>query len=56
MAITAKWYGKAMLHMAQGEVIWKASGGSTIKVLLATSSYTPNQDTHEYLNDSFNSL
>lgn len=56
MAITAKWYGKAMLHMAQGEVIWKASGGSTIKVLLATSSYTPNQDTHEYLSDITNEL
>jgi len=56
MAVTAKWYGKAMLHEAQGEIAWKASGGSTIKVLLATSLYAPNQDTHEYLSDITNEV
>ena len=56
MAVTAKWYGKSMLHEAQGEIAWKASGGSTIKVLLATSLYTPNQDTHEYLSDITNEV
>lgn len=37
---------------ARGDILWKASGGSTIKALLVdTSSYTVNLSTHDNLDD-----
>jgi hypothetical protein len=45
MAVTAKWYTNGPKHVVNGDVSWTAD---TIKVLLTTSTYTPNQDTHEF--------
>ena len=48
MAVTAKWFGKGPLHLCNGDVIWKATGGSTIKAMLCDANYTPDQDAHEF--------
>jgi hypothetical protein len=48
MAYTAKWYGLGAKHLARGDVAWH-SAGSTLKVMLTTSSYVPNQDTDEFI-------
>lgn len=45
MAITAKMYGLAIKSLANKEVDWDSD---TIKAVLCSSSYTPNQDTHQY--------
>jgi len=42
---TWKWYGTGVRHLMQGDINF-ASG--TYKILLTTSTYVPNQDTHEY--------
>ena len=44
----SKLYGNFLAKALNKEVDWDSD---TIKVLLATSSYTPNQDTHDYLDD-----
>ena len=44
MAVTAKWFTNGPKH-AVSDTIWTSA---TIKVMLTTSSYTPNQDTHEF--------
>lgn len=46
MAVTASVYGAAAKHLANGDVIWKASGGSDIRVALVGSGYTFDAD-HE---------
>jgi hypothetical protein len=48
MAVTVKWYTDAMRRLLLGGIVWKASGGSTVKVALVNSSYPAafNQDTH----------
>lgn len=53
MAVTAKVYGKALQAIVNKEVDF---GSDTIKVALCTSSYTPNQDTHDYYDDLTNEL
>jgi hypothetical protein len=54
MAVTANWYGKGVLDQwGSAPVNWT---GDTIKVALTTSSYTPNQDTHEFFSDVTNEL
>jgi hypothetical protein len=53
MAVTAKLYGQAPLKFANKEIDWDTD---TIKVALCTSSYTPNQDTHEYYDDLTNEV
>jgi hypothetical protein len=53
MAVTAKLYGNAILKMLNKEIDWDTD---TIKVALATSSYTPDQDTHDYFNDVTNEI
>ena len=53
MAVTAKWYGNALLKALNKEVDWDTD---TIKVALVTDSYTPDQDTHDYFNDVTNEL
>lgn len=45
MAVTAKWYGQALMKALNKEIDWDSD---TIKVMLCTSSYTPDQDTHAY--------
>ena len=45
MAVTAKMFGQALLKALAKEVSYTAD---TIKVMLCTSSYTPDQDTHVY--------
>lgn len=44
----AKMYGKAIGKMASGSINWT---GATVKAALLTSTYTPNQDTHEFVSD-----
>lgn len=57
MAVTAKWYGEALLGQysstAARRVDWDAD---TIKCALATSTYTPNQDTHNFFDDITNEV
>lgn len=47
MAVTSKVYGPALHSFGHGEIVLSAG----VKVMLCTSSYTPNQDTHRYLTD-----
>ena len=53
MAVTAFWYGKAFLSVFNKEV---DINSDTIKVMLTTSTYTPNQDTHDYKDDVTNEV
>lgn len=53
MAVTAKLYGKGLLSLANKEIDWTSD---TIKVALTTSSYTPDQDVHDYFNDVTNEV
>lgn len=48
MTVSAKWFGSAFLKLLNKEVDWDSD---TIKVLLCTSSYTPDQDAHDYKDD-----
>lgn len=52
MAVTAFWYTKAFLAAFNREIDFDDG----IKVALTTSSYTPNQDTHDYFNDVTNEI
>lgn len=45
MAVTSKMYGNALLKALNKEVDWDTD---TIKVMLCTSSYVPDQDVHVY--------
>lgn len=45
---TLKVYGKALDHLADADVDWVAD---TIKVALVASTYTPDQDTHDFFDD-----
>lgn len=57
MAVTAFWYGEGARGFfsatAARRVDWV---GDTIKVTLHTSTYTPNQDTHDFKDDLTNEL
>lgn len=48
MAVTAFLYGAFVDHLAQKRIDLDSD---TIKIALVTSSYTPNQDTHDFFND-----
>lgn len=48
MAVTAKFYGKAFQSAFNKEIDFDTD---TVKHMLVTSSYTPNQDTHRYHSD-----
>lgn len=48
MAVTAFWYGLGLKGAFNAECDWV---DGTVKCALATSSYTPNQDTHDYWDD-----
>lgn len=45
MAVTAKLYGLALQSAFNKEIDWDTD---VIKVMLCTSAYTPDQDTHQY--------
>jgi hypothetical protein len=47
MAASAKWFTNGPEQFALGNVVWKASGGSDIRVALLTSSWTPDQDAND---------
>jgi hypothetical protein len=53
LATTAKFYGNAFKHAWNKEIDWD---DGNVKVALCTSSYTPDQDTHEYFDDITNEL
>jgi hypothetical protein len=53
MAVTASAYGQAIMSLGLGRFNF---GSDTLKVLLTTSSYTPNIDTHTYLSDVTNEV
>lgn len=55
MAVTTKWYGVPVKNMYLGTNVfdWNTD---TIKVALATSSYTPDQDAHDFFNDITNEV
>lgn len=53
MAVTAKVYGLAAKSFANKEIDWDSD---TIKVMLTTSSYTPDQDAHDYKDDVTNEV
>lgn len=48
-----KWYGLGMLAIVKQDVDLETA---TVKMSLHTSSYTPNQDTHDFANDLTNEL
>jgi len=45
VAVTARLYGPALTSLAAGSINFT---GSTVKAMLCTSAYTPNQDTHQF--------
>jgi hypothetical protein len=53
MALTMKWFGKGLDHLANGAIDFDTD---TIKASLHTSTYTPNQDTDDFFNDCTNEL
>jgi hypothetical protein len=48
-----KWYGEALEAMAKGNIDFDTD---TFKVMLTTSSYTPDQDAHDFRNDITNEI
>lgn len=56
MAATIKVYGAAMKHLQDGNMDWESIAANGIKLSLHTSSYSPNQDTHDYFDDVTNEL
>jgi len=53
MTVTAFWYAKGFISVFDKEADWEADA---IKIALTTSSYTPNQDTHDYFDDVTNEV
>lgn len=53
MAVTAKLYGKLVNCLTAKDV---DLDGDTLKAMLCTSSYTPDQDTHEFKSDVTNEV
>jgi hypothetical protein len=53
MSGTWKWYGKGLLAVASGSVNLSAD---TFKLMLTTSSYTPNQDLNQFRSDVTNEV
>lgn len=51
--MASKLYGSFLMKALNKEIDWDTD---TIKVALATSSYTPNQDTHDYFDDITNEV
>lgn len=53
MSITAVPYGAVLLHLGNARINFSSD---TFKVLLTTSSYTPDVDAHDYLDDVSNEI
>lgn len=53
MAVTAKFYGNYFFNLADKKIDFNSD---TIKCALATSTYTPDQDTHDFFNDITNEV
>lgn len=53
MAGTFHWYGNGLLNLAKGNIDLDTD---TFKVMLTTSTYTPNQDTHTFRSDVTNEV
>ena len=53
MAVSAKLYGNSILKMLNKEIDFDSD---TIKVMLCTNSYTPDQDTHEHKDNVTNEV
>jgi hypothetical protein len=53
VAVTAKMYGLFLKSLANKEVDLDSD---TLKVMLCTATYTPNQDTHQYKSDVTNEV
>lgn len=53
MAGTWKWYGQGLLNVLKGNIDLDTD---TFKIMLCTSSYTPDQDAHDYRNDVTNEV
>ena len=51
--VTAKAYGLAQQSLANAQIDWDSA---TVKVMLCTVGYTPNQDTHRYRSDVNNEI
>lgn len=48
MAVTAKFYGKCFISVFNKQIDYDTD---TVKHMLVTNTYTPNQDTHQYASD-----
>ena len=53
MAVTSKVYGKALLSLATKKMDLSAD---TVKAMLCTSTYVPDQDAHQYKSDVTNEV
>lgn len=53
MAATWKWFGNGLLAVANGDVDFSVD---TFKVMLTTSTYTPDQDAHNFRDDVTNEV
>src|SRR5690349_21680891 len=53
MAVTSKFYGNAFVNAFDKKIDFNSD---TIKCALATSSYTPDQDAHDFFNDITNEV
>lgn len=53
MSATWKWYGKGLLAVVKGSIDLDTD---TFKIMLTTSSYTPNQDTDDFRDDVTNEV
>ena len=53
MAVTAKLYGGFVTALCNKEIDWNSD---SIKAMLTTNTYVPDQDTHDYENDVTNEV
>lgn len=55
MAVTAKWYGKALMNAFGGTTSGESPQfdflSDTVKIALLDSGYTPDQDAHDFFDD-----
>lgn len=49
--MASDFYDSALNMFAKGDILWKASGGSTIRCCLVKTAYTPSMSTHDFLDD-----
>jgi hypothetical protein len=57
MAVTASWYGNGLLGLVSATAARRIDWvNDTVKVALTTSTYTPDQDAHDFFNDVTNEV